>query len=129
MVELRSWRCLRPIVGRCNGKGTTMINQGIVAGKVIEVYDDRDARMVVVRTGGGRKKNGGEWEEFAVCRFYGEPKRFTERVEPGAFVKVDGVFRSRKLEKGWFSGFEARYLQPIEMPQAGQGGSFDNDPF
>ena len=97
-----------------------MINTGLVVGRVTEVADDRDAVIVVVKTGGGVARGSGKaWEEFAACRFYGDAKKWANGLAPGDLVKVDGSVKSRKSDKGgWFSSFEARYLQKMEVPGA-----------
>ena len=96
-----------------------MINTGLVVGRVTEVADDRDAVIVVVKTGGGTSRAGKAWEEFAACRFYGDAKKWANGLAPGDLVKVDGSVKSRKSDKGgWFSSFEARYLQKMEVPGA-----------
>jgi len=112
-----------------------MLNQVTILGRVTEVYEDRDEIFVVVKTGGGKKRDGGgRWEELVACRFWGDAKKWCKDISPGAFVKVDASAKSRRSDKGGvFTNIEARYLRvmagapPVDAP-ASKGGKGKTDP-
>lgn len=97
-----------------------MLNQSTVIGYVTDMVADRDATLLIVRTGGGVKRDGGgKWEEHVACRFWGKDKKWIEGIGKGQLVKIDGSARSRKGDKGgWFTSFEARYLQKVAIAGA-----------
>ena len=112
----------RPLSRNRNTNGETqMANVVLVTGKVVESFEDREAVMLVVETASGVSKAGKEWKELAACRFYGDSRVKLESAgaEPGSYVEVQGSFTSRKGDKGYFSGFEARFIRVIDT---GAGG-------
>lgn len=97
-----------------------MVNTVIIVGRVVEVVPDRDAINVIVRTGSGTKRAGGEWTEDAACRFWGDAKKYTDVCTPGVLVRIDASAKSRKGDRGYFTSVEARYAQVIGSGAQGQ---------
>lgn len=98
-----------------------MFNSATVIGTVVEVYEERGAQFVAVKTGGGvRKGGGGTWEEHAAIRFYGDVTKHLQGVAPGDLVRIDAAVKARPKNQGggWFVDVEGRYLVVLQAPSA-----------
>lgn len=110
-----------------------MLNQVTVIGRVIDMLDEKDATIVIVRTGGGQKRDGGEWVEDAACRFWSETNRkHAAKAAIGMLVRIDGAVKSREYQGKWYSNLECRFLARLNEPSAagadGSRSSRPNDP-
>ena|SRR5687767_5553383 len=104
-----------------------------VIGTVVEAYEDRGAKFLVLQT------SDGKWKDHAVCRFYGDKAApYAEKAQQGDLVMVEGNFRSVKAKDRWFSEFNARFLQVLQAAgtpaqrsfhEPEQGGDDSTDPF
>ena len=92
-----------------------MLNQVTVIGRVVEVVEDRDAQIVVIKTGEYKSGAGKLVETMVGCRFWGKATKYVSEMGRGELWKVDAEAKSRKSDKGmWFTSIEARYAQRIE---------------
>lgn len=95
-----------------------MVNALLILGQVVGFYDDKGARVVVVKTG-ERNGQGKTYEDKAACRFYGKAIEHANKASEGDWVKVDAKVTSRQSERGgWFSTIEARYLEVVTVTGA-----------
>jgi hypothetical protein len=105
-----------------------MLNQVTVIGRVIEMLDEKDATIVVVRTGGGQKRAGGEWVEDVACRFWSEANRkHSAKAAVGMLVRIDGSVKSREYQGKWYSNLECRFLAKLSAPAASSGSQRSGD--
>ena len=108
-----------------------MHNEAIVIGRVTAVFDDKDARFVVVED-----KSNPKYPVSVACRFYGKPKEQTNDVGNGELVKVTGNCKSREHQGRWYTDFSAWKLTRLASPARTQQQSAsppsddsDNVPF
>jgi len=91
-----------------------MHNEATVIGRVTAVFEDKDARFVVVED-----KSNPKYPVSVACRFYGKPKEQTNDVGNGELVKVTGNCKSREHQGRWYTDFSAwrltRLVQEIPM--------------
>jgi hypothetical protein len=99
-----------------------VLNQVTVIGRVIDMLDEKDATIVIVRTGGGQKRDGGEWVEDVACRFWSEANRkHSAKAAVGMLVRIDGSVRSREYQGKWYSNLECRFLAKLAGAPADSG--------